>query len=92
MRLSTASIYPVNWQATQPEELSDSADCAIVVFVMYQRLRPDRASCFEITQLPNHAMTQFSRSYMLKSDRWIRKMAREHDMINPSPRSRCARA
>src|SRR5215467_14166274 len=24
-----------------------------------------------------------SRSSMLKSDRWIRKMAREHDMINP---------
>src|SRR5439155_8076856 len=28
-------------------------------------------------------LTIFPRSFMLKSDRWIRKMSQEHDMINP---------
>src|SRR3979411_849752 len=30
-----------------------------------------------------NAIRIFLRSSMPKSDRWIRKMAREHDMINP---------
>jgi len=35
-----------------------------------------------ITKFPNYPI--FSKgSSMLKSDRWIRKMAKEHDMINP---------
>src|SRR5271169_3377857 len=37
-----------------------------------------------ITRLQNYPIAQFCpRSFMLKSDRWIRKMSREHDMINP---------
>src|SRR6266581_1929679 len=34
-----------------------------------------------ITKFPNYSIP--TRSSMLKSDRWIRKMAKEHDMINP---------
>ena len=35
-------------------------------------------------QLSNDTITKFPKgSFMLKSDRWIRKMSREHDMINP---------
>src|SRR5208337_131746 len=34
-----------------------------------------------ITKLSNYSISP--RSSMLKSDRWIRKVAREHDMINP---------
>jgi len=41
---------------------------------------------FAIFQLPNYKIPQLLnelRSFMLKSDRWIRKMAIEKDMINP---------
>src|SRR5512142_740254 len=41
---------------------------------------------YKITKLPNYEITKLlnsSRSSMLKSDRWIRKMSKEHDMINP---------
>src|SRR5216683_129796 len=34
-----------------------------------------------LTKFPNYSI--LPRSRMLKSDRWIRKMAKEHDMINP---------
>src|SRR4030081_489443 len=34
-----------------------------------------------ITRLPNYSISP--RSFMIKSDRWIRKMAHEHEMINP---------
>src|ERR671925_956619 len=40
-----------------------------------------RFSNYSITKLPNYQI--FPRSFMLKSDRWIRKMALEHGMINP---------
>jgi hypothetical protein len=39
---------------------------------------------FPIAQFPNFPITQFCQgSFMLKNDRWIRKTALEHDMINP---------
>jgi len=34
-------------------------------------------------QISDYKISQVTRSCMLKSDRWIRKMAKEHDMINP---------
>jgi dCTP deaminase len=36
-------------------------------------------------KITNHELpiTNFPRSFMIKSDRWIRRMAQEHDMINP---------
>src|ERR1700726_112045 len=38
------------------------------------------ATNYQITKSSNY---KIQRSSMLKSDRWIRKMAHEHDMINP---------
>src|SRR5246500_4617037 len=37
---------------------------------------------YPITKFPNYPIS-LKGSSMLKSDRWIRKMAKEHDMINP---------
>jgi dCTP deaminase len=36
---------------------------------------------YSITKLPNYKVPKGS--FMLKNDRWIRKMSQEHDMINP---------
>ena len=48
-------------------------------------LNPKLRQCdlpnYQITKFPNYSI--LPRSRMLKSDRWIRKMANEHDMINP---------
>src|SRR6266852_8400255 len=36
-----------------------------------------------ILNYQNYPITKSLRSFMIKSDRWIRRMAQEHDMINP---------
>jgi dCTP deaminase len=40
-------------------------------------------AAFPLSKLQNYSTAKFPRSSMLKSDRWIRKMSLEHDMINP---------
>jgi dCTP deaminase len=44
---------------------------------------PSRAIRFSIAKLQNYPITKSKRGFMIKSDRWIRRMAQEHDMINP---------
>ena len=74
------SIYPVNWQITQPKTVGGIVNRSNLG--NFATVQPAAPGAF---RLPNYKITRFSISQGVhaKSDRWIRKMAREHDMINP---------
>ena len=86
------SIRPVNWQHPPFQQIAPAQPKHHRVIVSSGNFAifataPDFGAIAIVFQLRNYKITQLSilnsEELMLKSDRWIRKNAQQHDMINP---------